>query len=239
MPNCTETLQLQDLTIPLLRSSKRRSLGIKIANAQVQLYAPLSLDLADIECWVKKKIPWIRKQLLQQQHTKSQQSSSRDRFVEGACFNFLGAPLQLCFENAQIPSASISASALSIQLAPHARNATQVRQCIQHAFTLQAHQYLNERIKHFCPQLGRWPTRITIKEYKSRWGSCNAKRELTFNWLLFQAPSSIVDYVIVHELCHLIHLDHSPRFWQLVAKLCPNYTLLRQWLKTQGHSLFL
>jgi predicted metal-dependent hydrolase len=81
--------------------------------------------------------------------------------------------------------------------------------------------------------------RITIKDLKSRWGSCSQLRNLNFNFRLVLAPPAIVDYVIVHELCHLKELNHSKLFWLEVERFCPEYKQHRQWLKTNGQSLFL
>ena len=79
--------------------------------------------------------------------------------------------------------------------------------------------------------------RVAIKEQKSRWGSCSRQGNLNFNWRLLLAPLPVLDYVVVHELCHLKELNHSPRFWQLVALACPDYATHRAWLRRHGREL--
>lgn len=79
--------------------------------------------------------------------------------------------------------------------------------------------------------------RITIKSQKTLWGSCSAKGNLNFNCLLMKCPESVIDYVVVHELCHRVEMNHSQKFWKLVEKVCPNYKEERKWLKNQGHLL--
>ena len=91
-----------------------------------------------------------------------------------------------------------------------------------------------ERVRHFAPVIGVQYGRITIRNQKSKWGSCSSKGNLNFNCLLMLAPPSVRDYVVVHELCHLVELNHSKRFWALVAKVLPEYRKEEQWLKTQG-----
>ena len=81
--------------------------------------------------------------------------------------------------------------------------------------------------------------RITIRNQKTRWGSCSSKGTLSFNWRLMLAPPAVLDYVVVHELCHLTHMDHSPAFWQAVEAVCPDYRNLRKWLKEHGNELVL
>ncbi len=91
-----------------------------------------------------------------------------------------------------------------------------------------------ERVRRFAPVIGVQYGRITIRNQKSKWGSCSSKGNLNFNCLLMLAPPSVRDYVVVHELCHLVELNHSKRFWALVAKVLPEYRKEEQWLKTQG-----
>ncbi len=81
--------------------------------------------------------------------------------------------------------------------------------------------------------------RVAIKEQKSRWGSCSRKGNLNFNWRLVLAPLAVLDYVVIHELCHLRELNHSPRFWALVARGCPDYATQRRWLREHGRGLHL
>ncbi|MBR2654833.1 MAG: M48 family metallopeptidase [Lachnospiraceae bacterium] len=91
-----------------------------------------------------------------------------------------------------------------------------------------------ERVSRFAPVVGVQYGRITIRNQKSKWGSCSSQGNLNFNCLLMLAPPSVRDYVVVHELCHLIELNHSKRFWTLVAAVLPEYRKEEQWLKTQG-----
>lgn len=79
--------------------------------------------------------------------------------------------------------------------------------------------------------------RITIRNQKTRWGSCSGKRNLNFNCLLMLAPERVIDYVVVHELCHLIEMNHSKAFWQQVERVMPDYKEQRQWLKDHGNEI--
>ena len=91
-----------------------------------------------------------------------------------------------------------------------------------------------ERVRRFAPVVGVQYGRITIRNQKSKWGSCSSRGNLNFNCLLMLAPPSVRDYVVVHELCHLVELNHSKRFWTLVSGVLPEYRKEEQWLKTQG-----
>lgn len=101
----------------------------------------------------------------------------------------------------------------------------------------QARQAFAERLDHYNAGYGFTYGRVSIKEQKSRWGSCSRAGNLNFNWRLLLAPLSVLDYVVVHELCHLRELNHSPAFWALVARACPDYLTHRRWLRQHGRSL--
>lgn len=102
-----------------------------------------------------------------------------------------------------------------------------------------AKEYFPKRVAYFHQFTGGTYNRITIRDQKTRWGSCSARGTLSFNWRLMLAPPAILDYVVVHELCHLTHMDHSPAFWQAVEEVCPDYRTARKWLKDHGQELVL
>ncbi len=94
-----------------------------------------------------------------------------------------------------------------------------------------------ERVKHFAPLVGVTYGRITIRNQKTKWGSCSGKGNLNFNCLLMLAPPEVLDSVVVHELCHLKHMDHSPAFYAEVRRVMPDYDKRHAWLKENGHVL--
>lgn len=106
-----------------------------------------------------------------------------------------------------------------------------------------AREYIPKRADYYLaayPDLfPRCHSRISVREQKTRWGSCSSKGTLSFNWKLMLAPPAILDYVIVHELCHLAHMNHSERFWSCVATILPDYKERRKWLKEHGNELTL
>ena len=105
------------------------------------------------------------------------------------------------------------------------------------ALAKQAAQILPSKVRRFAAEIGVSYDRITIRSQRTRWGSCSAKGNLNFNCLLMLCPEEVMDYVVVHELCHRKELNHSPRFWAEMAKHCPDYVRCRNWLKEKGGSL--
>ena len=101
----------------------------------------------------------------------------------------------------------------------------------------QALQVIPAKVRHFAPIVGVNYGRITIRNQRTRWGSCSAKGNLNFNCMLMKTPPEVVDYVVVHELCHRLEMNHSPRFWAQVERVCPQYRQARAWLKKNGAGL--
>jgi predicted metal-dependent hydrolase len=100
-----------------------------------------------------------------------------------------------------------------------------------------ATQLISERVKYFAPLVGVTYGRIIIRNQKSRWGSCSVKGNLNFNVGLLLAPPEVLDYVVVHELCHRKEMNHSPKFWAEVSKLIPDYKQHEKWLKDNGRAI--
>lgn len=96
-----------------------------------------------------------------------------------------------------------------------------------------------KRVAHYAPIIGVDYGRITIRNQKSRWGSCSGKGNLNFNCLLMLAPLDVIDYVVVHELCHRKQMNHSRAFWDEVSKVLPDYKVQMKWLKNEGSAIML
>ena len=101
----------------------------------------------------------------------------------------------------------------------------------------QAKQVFSEKAAYFAKKVGVTYGRITIRNQKTRWGSCSSQGNLNFNCLLMLAPEAVQDYVVVHELCHRKEMNHSDRFWREVAKVMPDYKVHKKWLKEHGSKI--
>lgn len=101
-----------------------------------------------------------------------------------------------------------------------------------------AGEHLYQRSINTAAKIGCTVHRVTIKETKSRWGSCSTKNNINYNWRIILAPEYVIDYLVCHEVSHLKHPDHSTAFWQCVGELCPNWKEGRQWLKVKGKDLY-
>ena len=114
-----------------------------------------------------------------------------------------------------------------------------IRNAIEHYYRQQAHCYLPKRLRELAETHGFEYERVRIKNQKTRWGSCSTKRNINLNLRLMMAPDEAIDYVIIHELCHLRELNHTPAFWALVEAYCPDYRHWKDWFRQYGPSLIL
>ena len=102
-----------------------------------------------------------------------------------------------------------------------------------------AKDYFTKRVAYYHTLTGGVYHTITVRDQKSRWGSCSSRGTLSFNYRLMFAPPRVLDYVVVHELCHLTHMNHSKDFWNMVGQIMPDYKIYKEWLREHGHELTL
>ncbi len=145
-------------------------------------------------------------------------------WIHGDKVRYLGRDLSLHLTQDSVATLATlqDGDRLHISLADPAHKDS-VRAAVVKWYRRHAQSNFSDRIGEFAPGLGVPAPRLFLSSARTRWGSCNAKREVRLNWRLIQATQSTIDYVVVHELAHLIEMNHSRRFWKLVASLCPHY----------------
>ncbi len=104
-------------------------------------------------------------------------------------------------------------------------------------FTARALERIRQRVNYFAPKVGVTARRLAVRELGNRWGSCSPKGNLAFHWKCMMAPATVIDYLVVHELCHLHHLDHTEAFWNEVDKIIPSYLEQKEWLRRNGAAM--
>ncbi len=223
--------------IDRLVRSKRKTVALIIRpDGSLEVRAPLRLPKKDILEWVASKSGWIEKHRQQILQAQAEQAKSALRpFQSGDLIYVLGKTYPLRIVKTQTETLQLQKTRLlmSSDLLPDARAA------LQRFLTNMLNWTLSLRISVFAAQIGKQPTKIRITQARTRWGSCSSKGSIAFNWRLAMAPPEIVDYIIVHELAHLIHPNHSRAFWDEVARILPDYKARKQWLKRYGSWLTL
>lgn len=120
---------------------------------------------------------------------------------------------------------------------PSQKEKTPYERRLEAPYRQAAKEYIPKRVAYYAQLLGVTYATISIRDQKTRWGSCSSKGNLSFSWRLILAPPKVLDYVVVHELCHRKEMNHSPRFWVLVESMIPDYKTHRKWLKENGEKL--
>lgn len=233
-----EVISYQNLIIPIVRTRRRKTVSIRIKKSQAQVHAPMGVSQSFIQAFVISKISWIQKHLDANNKKAQQNAAHKFKLHESASVRIFGQDLILRL----VPnlSAVFMQSGDTLLVKTNARLSSE-----QTLFTgLRAYAFeqgastIQTLVAKYSNLLGVQPKRISIKEYRSRWGSCNARKEVQFNWLIALAPPQALEYVVVHELCHLIHFNHSPAFWAEVARALPDFALWRRWFSTYGETLW-
>ncbi len=230
----------------LIRSKRRKTLALQVKHGQVIVRAPTYVKEALINAFVQKKSLWLKSKVTEQ----IQATNSRCNFLNGGQIYLYGEKLELKVSFAQssnvvVFSEPLGQKFLSVelnirleqQLKDPEKCASAVKKQLEKFFKQQATEIINRRLSALIEQVSLFPTAINIRQYSARWGSCNSRGELSFNYLLMMVPDWVLDYVIIHELCHLEHLNHSNDFWRLVSSYFPKYSLAKQWLNTHQTEL--
>ena len=133
----------------------------------------------------------------------------------------------------------IASCVLKLQNVPVQKEKTPSEKRLEAIYRKAAREYFPKRVSHYARMLGVTYGKISIRDQKTRWGSCSSEGNLSFNWRLILAPPDVLDYVVIHELCHRKEMNHSKEFWALVESLMPKYKERRKWLRENGNNLTL
>lgn len=222
----------------LARSSGRRTLAITVDNrAEVAVASPFNMGEKDVYAFIHEKARWILDRVNEAQ--KNKDILNQKEFDHGHKFLFLGKKLKVNVIKENIKRSRITFDVLtgwmvtvSEELSCEERR-TQVKKKMLQWYRTQAREILGGRIFHYSRLMGVEPKKIAVRTQKRLWGCCDYNTQtIHLNWQIILSPIKVVDYVVVHELCHLTHPNHSKRFWKKVEKFMPDFKEYRKWLKT-------
>jgi predicted metal-dependent hydrolase len=221
----TFTLQGREIAVALRRST-RRSVGLAIGQDGLTVTLPNRFPLGELDAILRQKADWILGKL-----DDVAARPSAITLTAGSSVDWLGEPRQLRLGYSR---ASVTADELRIA----ARDDAAIPLALTRLMRREARDFLAERLALWAARLGLRYSEFKLSSARSRWGSCTSQGAVRLNWRLMQAPLPVLDYVVIHELCHLVELNHSPRFWALVATVCPDWKQKRDWLKREGGRYF-
>lgn len=221
----------------LVRSARRRSVSIEIARAQVIVRAPFFVAQADLEKFVYEKSEWVLQKLTQQTQQLSVQPEYT--FNDGSEIPFLGDELTLVIRKHAQADVVRYGDKLLVILSSRSRLAAtaQAKRLVCGWYQAEAQKMLLAKTNAAAAKLGVEHAGVTLKATRSKWGHCTVQGAIQYNWQILLAPESVVDYLVAHEVSHLLHHNHSAAFWAVVASICPDYKKRRAWLKANGMRL--
>lgn len=228
---------MSDISYNIIRRPRRSTVGIVIrANNAIEVLAPACVPEKEIARLVLGKAGWIRKKLqLNAEVLARRQPRS---FGDGEALPLAGRSLRLRVESGRT-AVCVDGDELVVRLPRYepARRERLIRNQLAGWYKQQALAHLEQRVRHYAAVIGRAPAHTGVKGYKSRWGSCHQDGRIYFNWRIVMAPQPVIDYVVVHELCHLIEHNHSPAYWRLVESVMPGFRDAKRWLQVNGPTL--
>lgn len=210
----------------------RKTIQLKIIGAdRLAVSAPPNTSLAELDRMIRTKASWIAKKMLHYRQLAANPVNAS--WQHGAALLFMGKPYTISIH----PAARHSRVELSedvITVTTAGNTAAAVPGLLKAWYVNQAAALLPGRTAEWSGKLGVQPNRIVIKEQQTRWGSCSSLGNINYNWRIIMAPASVIDYLVVHELCHLRVPNHSADFWRLVGACLPDFKERRNWLKQNG-----
>lgn len=219
----------------LRRSMRRRTMEISIlSERQARVTAPRFVSLPTIEKFIYSRSDWIIKRIVQKRFEEEKLKCKK--YETGHTFLFMGQAYPIVIDRQHNYATKVSFSGTQWNVrANTGTTAAMIRSKLIAWYRREAGEILGSRIFHYSRVMGLVPQKITVKTQKRLWGSCNYHgKSINLNWILVMAPLAVIDYVVVHELCHLEVPNHSQRFWKKVIKFMPEYQKSEKWLKTHA-----
>lgn len=223
----------------MVRFSKRsKRARIKVDGEGVEVVLPEHATADHAERMMREYADWILKKIFLFDEIKKRQSN-RVQTVGEKNLLLHGKPVKIIYSSSPIPGVrgKIVIGPDRITMPSNGYSKPQAAAFLQRTLKEQARKEINNLAEQFSQKMGTPYVRLTIRDQRTRWGACSARKSLSFNWRLVMAPPEVAEYVIIHELAHLIEMNHSIRFWKVVEKYCPDYKKRRLWLKRNGHLL--
>jgi predicted metal-dependent hydrolase len=240
------------------KRGQRRSIGFSVGAEGLAVRAPKWVTLSDVDAALQSKAAWILRKLQETRERHARLATQVIEWRDGASLPFLGQLVTIRLdpehrfgaggvELAQLLDAAggmlpapessdtdaLPNSVLRVSL-PHSASPEQIQDMVQAWLMRQGKQVFQERLDHFAPQLGVQWKKLSLSNAGTRWGSARIDGSIRLNWRLIHMHMSVIDYVVAHELSHLRVMDHSPRFWDTVRSVVPDYAALRRQLKDEA-----
>jgi hypothetical protein len=230
------TTRDKDIAYEIVRSRRSTADIVIERDGRVLVRAPQSVPDERIEDIVESKRYWIYKNLAEWRDLNATRVLREYRNGEG--FLYLGRSYRLLLVANQEESLLLKDGRFCLRRDVVDRGEiAAAKAAFRDYYIARGSERITQRVRYYAPKAGLAPRAINVRELGNRWASCSANGNLAFHWKCMMAPQTIIDYIVVHELCHFHHLDHTQAFWNEVDKVMPEYCERREWLRVHGAGL--
>ena len=232
-----------DYPLEIIRTNRKKTSSVRVLEGKVRLNVPKNFSNEAIASILLRQRGWIEKRIRAQAKIKQ---AGPKQFIEGERFLYLGRKYKLQIIPKLVATKPASANKVELKsshlqvtipanLEGEARTAI-VKRLLERWYRERSTKKLQERTDVFAPIVGAQPKIVKVRAYSARWGSCSREDIISYNWRTIMTPSRIIDYVVVHELCHLLEHNHSPAFWGQVRRCMPDYEERQRWLRERDRA---
>ncbi|EKD40155.1 MAG: hypothetical protein ACD_75C00158G0002 [uncultured bacterium] len=226
--------RVKDIEYDLLRSDERRTADIVIErDGRISVRAPRHIPAEEIDAVVTRKRLWIYRNLADWRDLNATRVVRE--WVNGEGFLYLGASYRLLLVQEQDEPLKLKDGRFCLQRRMVETEGEEAAKRIFEKFYIEKGvERIGKRVSYFAPKVGVSPLSIQVKEIGYSWGTCTKEGRLHFHWKCMMATPKVIDYIVVHELCHLHHRDHTEAFWNEVDKVLPDWHERKNWLRANG-----
>src|SRR5450830_140673 len=229
--------QVHDIQYQLLPGTERRTTDIVIErDGAISVRPPLRMTPEQVDETVFSKRMWIYRNLAEWRDLNA--TKVVREWVNGESFLYLGSSYRLLLVDQQDELLKLRDGRFQLlRTVVEMHGSDGAQQAFEDFFRTKGLPRLHARVAHFASRVGVSPGAVQVKDLGYRWATCLSNGDLHFHWKCLMAPLTVIDYIVVHELCHMRHRDHSEAFWNEVDKVLPNYRERKEWLRQRGANL--
>lgn len=213
----TETLQLNGLVFEVRRSDRRKTIGLTVDRAgELIAHVPTETSAEEMSRWVGKKLLWVHRKLALKKEAAPRMRAPE--YVSGEAFSYLGRRYRLKLVECQEYPLQFDGTRFTLR-----RDARPAEPHFRNWYVTTGEEWLKRRAKSLSARTASRPHRVEVRDLGFRWGSCGESGVVYFNWKVLQLPVRLVDYIIMHELVHLVEGHHGPEFWKALDRAMPDW----------------
>lgn len=224
----TETLHIADLEFEVRRGPRRKTLGLTVdRGGELIVHAPVSATEHELREWVNRKLLWVHRKLAQKEEMNA--AARKPDFVSGETFFYLGKTYRLRVVDEAEVQLALDGEWFLLRRSEQMTAVEQFRKWYIRTGT----PWLSRRVAFWEPRVNAKPTCVSVRDLGFNWGSCGRNQTVHFNWRLLQLPVRLIDYIVVHEMAHLIEHNHTREFWKILDGVMPDWSERKKTMESE------